>query len=204
MAQLHGILDYETIGQDVFTAPIVNCAYYIFDWERFISNPYTFEELIDKIQFVKFNVYEQVKAGYSFKKEDLDWWNEHENKKKQLKITGDEKSVTEFTQIFYDYFKTTKIFRWWSRSNTFDPILLHRNFRDFSSRESLDFILPFWLIRDIRTYIDTQFGFKNKYNGFCPMDDVEEWKRVFIEHNPIHDVAADILRLQKIERSIHL
>jgi hypothetical protein len=200
------VLDYETIGQDIFTIPVVNCAYFIFDWDRFVSdNPYTFEELIKDIQFAKFNIYKQVKEdGYSFKKEDLKWWNDHLEKKKQLDIDGSEITIEEFTKKFYDYVYGHTIFRWWSRSNTFDPILLHRNFRDFSSRESLDFILPFWLVRDIRTYIDTQFQFKNKVNGFCPIDDIEEWKRKFIEHNPIHDIAADILRIQKIERSIHL
>lgn len=113
-------------------------------------------------------------------------------------------SVSDFVHQLEDYLKPCKITRWWSRSNTFDPILLHRNFRDHYTREALDKVLPYWKVRDIRTYIDTQFNFKNKVNGFCPMDDEQEWNRIFIPHNSIHDVAADILRMQRIERTINM
>lgn len=202
--QAHFILDYETIGQDVFTAPTVNCSYYIFDWDRFTSdNPYTFQELVEKINFRKFKIRPQIDAGRSYKKRDIEWWMGNEKAKQQLVPSDEDITVERFCFDIETYLKGAKIFRWWSRSNTFDPILLHRDFMEFSSREVLDSILPFWLIRDIRTYIDTQFQFKNKVNGFCPIDDKEEWKRIFVEHNSVHDVAADILRLQKIERTIN-
>lgn len=202
----HFILDYETLGQDVFKVPVVNCSYFIFDWDRFTSdNPYTFNELIKSIRFDKMNVEDQVKRGYSFQKRDLDWWLEQgAEARKQIKPSENDISVGKFVNNLYDYVKGTRIQRWWSRSNTFDPILLHRNFADFLSREKLDEILPYWLVRDVRTYIDTQFQFKNKVNGFIPIDDEELWNKHFIQHNSVHDVAADILRMQRIERTIHL
>jgi hypothetical protein len=205
---IHFILDYETLGQDVFSAPVVNCSYYKFDWDRFTSdNPYTFNELIKEIQFDKMNVEEQVKQGYKIERDSLDWWKDQgEEALKQIKPSDQDISVHQFVQNLYDYLKNTKVSYWWSRSNTFDPILLHRNFRDHMSREMLDFVLPYWLVRDTRTYIDTNFQFKlkPKENGFIPIDDHDLWNKHFIKHNSIHDVAADILRLQKIERSIHL
>jgi hypothetical protein len=206
LRKLHFILDYETIGQDVFKAPVVNCAYYLFDWERFTSdNPYTFQELIGEIRQDKFKIREQIEdGGYSYKRDDLEFWKQNPIAYEQLRPTPQDISVEDFTTRLYDYVIGNKVVRWWSRSNTFDPILLHRNFLDFSSREKLDFILPYWLVRDIRTYIDTQFQFQNKKNGFCPIDDEGEWNRIFVAHNSIHDVAADILRIQKIERAIHL
>lgn len=205
MSNLHFILDYETLGQDVFSVPVVNCSYYIFDWDRFTSdNPYTFNELIKDIRFDKMNIKEQVDSGYTFKMRDLMWWKDQgEEAMKQLRPSPQDISVSQFVRNLYDYCKNTKISYWWSRSNTFDPILLHRNFRDHMDRESLDFILPFWLVRDTRTYIDTSFQFKLKKNGFIPIDDHDMWNKHFIKHNSIHDLAADILRLQRIERTTH-
>ncbi len=204
MQQPHFILDYETIGQDVFCIPVVNCAYFVFDWARFTSDkPYTFGELIKSIRQDKFKLKEQMTdEGCRYKKRDLDWWMSHPEAKKQIIPSDADISVKEFTRNIVDYLKDVKVFRWWSRSNTFDPILLHRNFNDHSDRDELDKVLPFWLIRDVRTYIDTQFDFKLKKNGFCPIDDEDLWNKHFQAHNSIHDVAADILRLQKIERSI--
>jgi hypothetical protein len=150
-------------------------------------------------------VAEQVEAGYRFHQRDLEWWTEQgPEAKRQIRPSKENDiSVSQFVENVYEYLKNTKISYWWSRSNTFDPILLHRNFKDFSSRERLDFILPYWLVRDIRTYIDAQFQFKLKKNGFIPIDDHELWNKHFIKHNSVHDVAADILRLQRIERTIH-
>lgn len=199
------ILDYETIGQDVFNIPVVNCSYYIFDWTRFTSNnPYTFDELINDIQFDKFNVEEQHKAGYRVTKDGMKWWKDQSKAAlEQVMPSDSDISIVEFTDRFIKYLGQCKIDRWWSRSNTFDPILLHRNFKDHSSRTLLDKVLPFWKVRDIRTYIDTRYDFKSVHNNFCPIDDQEEWKRIFVEHNSVHDVAADILRLQRIERVIN-
>jgi hypothetical protein len=65
------------MGQDVFTVPVINCAYFVFDWDRFTSdNPYSFNELIKEIRQDKFDFVEQVDLGYKFKKRDLDWWME--------------------------------------------------------------------------------------------------------------------------------
>jgi hypothetical protein len=203
----HFILDFETIGQDVFQVPIVNCSYYIFDWDRFTSNnPYTFNELIKEIKFAKFNVQQQVEEdGCVFHKQDLQWWmDQGPEARKQIKPSEDDITVAKFVEKIYGYCKATKTKRWWSRSNTFDPILLHRCFRHHGHRGKLDEVLPYWNVRDIRTYIDTQFQFQNRKNAFCPIDDEELWNKYFIAHNSVHDVAADILRMQRIERSIHV
>lgn len=202
----HFILDFETIGQDVFTAPIVNCSYYTFDWSRFSSdNPYTFEELVTSIRLDKMQLEPQIKEdGYVYKKRDIDWWMEQGPvARKQIMPSANDIPVSQFVTNIISYLQKTKLKYWWSRSNTFDPILLHRAFRDHATREQLDEVLPYWRVRDIRTYIDTQFNFELKKNGFCPMDDEAEWAKVFTPHNSIHDLAADILRIQRIERAIN-
>ena len=47
----HLIFDFETLGQDVFEIPVLDCSYMIFDWDRFTSdNPYTLNELVSLAQ----------------------------------------------------------------------------------------------------------------------------------------------------------
>jgi hypothetical protein len=62
--------------------------------------------------------------------------------------------------------------------------------------------IPFWRVRDTRTYIDASFDFSTK-NGFVPIADEEYWNNNFKAHDSVHDVAADILRLQTIHRAQH-
>lgn len=205
----HFIFDFETIGQDVFCIPIVNCAYYVFDWDRFISDkPYTFNELVNEIKFSKLNIRHQIEQyKYKYNKRDIDWWmGLPEKVRSQLKPQPDDLTLSQFSIQVYQYLKREgKLTRWWSRSNTFDPIIMQRAFQDSGTgRDKMDEVLKFWLVRDIRTYIDTQFDFGPIKNGFCPIDDEALWAKHFEEHNSIHDLAADILRLQKIERTIKL
>ena len=58
----------------------------------------------------------------------------------------------------------------------------------------------FWRVRDTRTFIDAKFNFSTK-NGFVPVADTEYWEAAFEEHNSIHDISADIMRLQAIHRA---
>ena len=60
--------------------------------------------------------------------------------------------------------------------------------------------LPFWKIRDIRTFIDTKLNYPKK-NGFIPIQDEQLWSKSFVEHNSSWDVLADVLRMQAILRA---
>lgn len=211
MSELHFILDFEAFGQDPITCPIINCSMYMFDWSRFTSpKPYTFEELVDDVFQVKVSVADQIKNyGYKINKKDIDWWDEQgPAAKREIAPSKDDVTLEQFLEVIMDYVSTQrdgrKLQRWWSRSNCYDPVILQRTVNHFNKRDEMEKLLPFWLLRDTRTYIDTRFDFKNKKNGFCPYDDEAEWNRVFVKHNSKHDVAADILRIQKIERTIHL
>lgn len=202
---LHFILDYETLGQSIFKAPLVNCSYFIFDWDRFTSEtPYTFNELVKNISFRKFNIKTQIQSGYKYKTKDVEWWEGlGSDVSKQLKPSSDDILVEKFVKELYNELKDINIKKWWSRANCFDPCLLQRSFEEYMSNDHLNEILPFWKVRDVRTYIDSKFDMSAKKTAFCPIEDEEIWAKYFIEHNSIHDVAADILRIQKIERTIH-
>ena len=71
---------------------------------------------------------------------------------------------------------------------------------DCDRHHSLNEYLMFWRVRDTRTFIDAKFDFKTK-NGFVPVSDEAYWSEAFKEHDSIHDIAADILRLQAIHRA---
>ena len=71
--------------------------------------------------------------------------------------------------------------------------------RDTGRTIELNQYLPYYNVRDIRTYIDAKFDFKGK-NNIVPLADEEYWNEAFVAHNSSHDVAADILRLQTIYR----
>lgn len=202
----HFLLDFETLGTDTNTCCIVDCSYVTFDWNRFTSeNPYTFTELIDSIVRAKVSVEDQIK-NYGFKVEQstLDWWKQQDKKVlAKIKPSSEDILLETFMDDLLEYLDKDKIFRWWSRSNTFDPMILSRIAKRLNRMDDLNKILPHWNVRDTRTYIDAKFSFKNKVNGFIPMKDGDKWNSMFEQHNSIHDVAADVLRLQTLTRFEH-
>jgi hypothetical protein len=197
------IFDLETIGPNVYACPIVDMAYATFDWGRFIDDPYSFEELVtDTVKTMKVSVKDQMdNYGCSFKKKDVEWWEKlPEHARKKLKPTPNDLTVVDFCDSLLEYLRQqTHIEYWWSRGNTFDPIVLWR-FMNAEQTTLIDQYLKFWKVRDIRTHIDAKFDFSVK-TGFNPVIDEDYWEKAFVAHDSTHDVAADILRLQAIYRA---
>lgn len=175
---------------------------YVFDWDRFVTNPYTFEELVLDTKFVKLNVQDQVKNyGYVIEKSSIEFWQALPFEvKRQIQPKKDDVTIPIFCENVVEYLKGKQIKYWWSRSNTFDPVILYRTFNDANMTTQLNELLKYWTVRDTRTYYDAKFDFKIKHNGFVPIDDADLWNKTFEKHNSIHDVAAEVLRLQKIVR----
>lgn len=199
----HLILDFETLGQDVFEIPMLDCSYVVFDWDRFTSdNPYTLEELVDLARKDKLEMAHQVREhGAKYTQRDLDWWlSQSDDAKKVLKPSSADVRVEDFINNFIDYLKSAgKINYWWTRSNTFDPIILQRWAKIVGRRAEVEELLKFWTVRDTRTWIDAKLNFP-KQNGFIPLADEEYWNKTFVKHDSRYDIAADILRLQTIAR----
>ena len=196
------IIDFETIGQNVEKCPIVDAAWTTFEWDRFLEDPYSFEELTSKVEVAKFSIKDQVNRGYSFKKDDLAWWDQQSDEaKRKLSPSKNDLTVEQFCAIMLEYLREEgKIEYWWSRGNTFDPILIERVFRDTNQILLFYEYLRWWRVRDIRTWIDAKFNFTTR-SGFIPVEDEEYWNEVFVGHDSTHDVAADIMRLQAIYRA---
>lgn len=197
------ILDFETIGQCSRLAPAIDCSYTTFVWERFLEEPYSFNELISTIKKSKLSIQEQVtNYDFSYKKEDLDWWMQQAPEVKQhIKPRADDLTIPQFIEEVISYLrKSEKISYWWSRANGFDPVILDHLSMSVSKDKFLNEYIPYWKVRDTRTFIDAKFNFTTK-NGFCPVADQEWWESNFKAHDSTHDVAADILRLQSIHRA---
>ena len=199
----HFILDFETLGQDVFQIPMLDCSYVAFDWDRFTSdNPYTLEELVSLAQKDKLKMAHQVRDhGAKYFQRDIDWWmSQSESAKKVLKPSSSDIQVEEFIDNFIVYLKgKDKINYWWSRSNTFDPIILQRWATVVGRQNEIGELLKFWSVRDTRTWIDAKLNFPKK-NGFVPLSDEAYWNETFVQHDSRFDIAADILRMQTITR----
>ena len=200
----HFIIDFETIGQNVMRCPIIDAAYIAFDWDRFNGDPYSFEELTSLVKTDKFDVKDQVGRGCSFKDSDLAWWQQQSKEaKRKLKPSTNDLTIEEFSANIFKYLRDVgKIEYWWSRGNTFDPVLLERVMNQLDQHLLMNEYLRWWRIRDVRTWIDAKFNFSTK-SGFVPVSDVEYWENTFIGHDSTHDVAADVLRLQAIHRAEH-
>lgn len=203
MSKLHFILDFETMGQDVFRIPILDCSYMVFDWDRFITvNPYSLIELVENAKRDKVNVKEQCEVyGAKFTVRDLEWWMSQGNEaKKVLNPSKDDVSVGIFIDRFISYIENKTIGYWWTRANTFDPLVLQRWATIVGKFDTITQHLSPWLVRDTRTFIDAKFNFP-KVNGFVPVSDEQYWNKTFIKHDSRFDIAADILRLQAICRA---
>lgn len=200
----HFIFDYETLGQSVFSCPIIDCAYLVYDFDRFLSdNPYSFEELIAIIQHDKVSVEDQTSNyGYKIEKSTLEWWGQQSAEvRARIKPKANDMSLREHFVEFTNYiYKEGPIKAWWSRANTFDPIIAQRIARDLQMDQVYSQGLPYSLVRDTRTFIDAKTNFAKNMNSFIPARDEARWNKLFQQHNCVHDIAADVLRMQALLR----
>lgn len=198
------ILDFETIGQNIHQLPAIDVSYATFDWDRFCNQPYSFHELVNQVVVKrKLSIEDQVKThGCSYKESDLQWWMEQPKEvRSNIKPTQNDLTLEVFFTDLINYLQRQgEISHWWSRANTFDPVILDRLAWKVGKNFALDEYLKYWAVRDTRTWIDAKFNFPKK-NGFVPISDEEYWNNNFKAHDSAHDVAADILRLQAIHRA---
>lgn len=196
------IIDFETMGKKATKCAVIDCSVMIFDWERFSSNPYTTNSIVETKRF-KLSVADQVKNyGWEIEKSTLQFWEEQEPEvRAKIAPKKDDLTVKEFVKLFHEFLvESPKIDYWWSRSNTFDPIILSRLFEAEDKLLHLEEYLKYWRVRDTRTHIDAKLDYP-KENGFVPLTDTDKWNKVFKKHDSSWDVLADVLRLQQIFRA---
>lgn len=204
MANKHFIFDMETMGQDTQKCVLLDCSYVVFDWDVFYADGYTFRELEGLVKRAKFDVQHQVKDhGYVIEKSTLEWWkSQSASVRDKIQPSSEDVTLARFLEDLGDYLEDTAgtLKYWWSRSNAFDPVILWRLTDNLINSGKAAKHLSHWKIRDTRTFIDAKTNFCLDHNGFIPVEDEEEWNRVFQKHNSSHDIIADILRLQTLVR----
>lgn len=195
-------LDFETLGRNVYNSAIIDCSAVIVDTDRMLTDPYNLDSL-SLIKRFKLSVKNQVdKYDWVVYKDTVQFWETvSDAAKKHITPKKSDLTVEEFTAQFVAFLDASpKVDYWWTRSNTFDPVLLWRIFDSVNGYYTLNERLPYWRIRDMRTYIDAKLDFPKK-NGFVPIKDEALWTKSFVEHDSSWDVLADVLRMQAIIRA---
>lgn len=197
-------IDCETFGNNPADCAVIDVSVVTANPDIFISkSPYTFEQLVSSARRYKLDVKDQLK-NYKYKVDPAtaQFWAKQDKtvRAKTMPQEGD-LSVSSFVKQFLDDINSDEeIGCWWSRRTAFDPAIIHRLMRTVPGAfEEFEKKLRWWNIRDTVSFIDGKLNFPKK-NDFCPLTDTVEWDKQFKKHDSIHDVCADVLRLQTIAR----
>jgi hypothetical protein len=191
------IFDFETLSQKPANGVVVSFAMINYSDQRFISMPYEYDELVEKAQFIKFNVADQVKSyNRKIEKSTLEWWDQqNEEAKKQLKPSGTDRSIADLYNFVVQNTHIHNLKRVYTRRNTFDPIFMSSIMEATGNPEPYDW----WLVRDTISFIDgLTIGSDDIRNNFIP----DGLKDKFVAHDPRHDIAMDIMRMQTLIQAV--
>jgi len=186
------IYDFETLATgDPRTGTVLSLGMLSYERGRFLTNPYEYEELVDKASYYKFDVADQVKRfGRVIEKDTLEWWKSQKEPeaKAVLKPSAFDIKIDELLSKIEDEYPMTQFEQVFTRGNRFDPEFL-------TSICGKD---PFywWAIRDTRSYIDGFLYGTNVRNDFVPEGLAEK----FVKHDARHDVAMDVMRMQYLHQ----
>lgn len=190
------IYDFETLSQDQNKGVVISLALLSYTESRFVSNPYTYEELLSNCKKLKFNVEDQVNThGRTISKETLGWWkNQNKEAQKQLVPLDTDVFIDALHGFLIDNIDLKNHKKAFTRGNTFDPIFLDSLLKDCGKTNPMH-----WgSIRDTRSYIEgMSFGSKLN-NNYMP----EGLQEKFIAHDPCHDISLDVMRMQTLAQMI--
>lgn len=190
------IYDFETLSQNTRDGVVVSFAMLPFSEKRYTTNPYTYEELLSNCVYIKFDTVEQIqKYGRKVSKSTLEWWqSQGEAARKQLQPSSSDQSITTLYKFIATHCDTRQLKKSYSRGNTFDTVFLENIMTDTGSPQ------PFYwaTTRDTRSMIEGMSFGMNLNNAYMPDGLAEK----FIKHNPCHDIAMDVMRMQLLAQAI--
>jgi hypothetical protein len=190
------IYDFETLSQDTQKGVVTSFALLSFSENRYISNPYTYEELVESCAYIKFDVEEQVRSfKRTMSKQTVDWWAEQgAEAKKQISPSSEDVSIRDLYKFLCDNIDLKNHKKAYTRGNTFDPIFLDSILKQCNLSNPMH-----WrTIRDTRSMIEGMSFGMNLDNGFTPGELVNK----FVKHDPRHDIAMDVMRMQLLAQAI--
>lgn len=188
------IYDFETLAQ-TGNAVVTSMGLLSFSESRYVENPYTFDELVSLSRYIKFDVSEQVKTYNRHVDQDTVMWWSKQSKEARKQILPSDKDVSivalyEFLLKNGNCADNKKVY---TRGLNFDSIIMDSVLRDCNQ------VTPFhWgNMRDTKSMIDGLAYGSNLKNTFIPPGIT-----TFEQHNPQHDVAMDVMRMQFLVRSM--
>lgn len=190
------IYDFETLSQNPINGAIVSLAILSFNFEKLRTNSYTYETLLNDTYFFKFDVREQVeKFDRIIEQSTLDWWQQQDKEAlKKLKPSKDDVSIKQLVPFFKNAVaRPEKIKTYFTRNNTFDPVILYSISNYFNQPMPHDW----WKIRDTKSFIDGLTYGAGIRDSFIPPD----CENKYVKHDPVHDVVLDVMRLQVLLNS---
>lgn len=191
------IFDFETLSTDPADGAALSLAMLNFYPGRFTTMPYTYAMLLEKTQFIKFDVADQAKNyGRKIQKDTLEWWGkQNAEAQKQIQPSSDDKSIKDL-YAFFAVNKATNLKKVFTRRNTFDPIFMNSLMKATKNPSPYDW----WLVRDTISYIEGLSHGVDMRNDFIP-DGLEA---LFVKHDPRHDIVMDVMRMQTLVRAVEL
>ena len=181
------MFDIETLDAES-TAVVLSASIIHFD----LSVQYTYEQLLEKALFVKFDAQAQVALGRSVDRGTLDWWaTQHDYvKKTSLAVTGADLSpidgINAIKQYIAKYPEKDQTF--WSRGSL-DQMCIDSLCKSVKQ----DLIAPYFVWRDVRTAVDLLC--ETGKGGYADIVHPTFQRHNVIKHHPTHDCALDIMML---------
>lgn len=188
------MFDIETLGVESTTV-ILSAGIIYFDPD--VDDDMSYEELVQRGLFVKFDAGEQIKHyDRTMTKSTLDWWSRQGEYQKQTNFDRDPEhdlTVVDGFAAMHKYInKYMKGRKWdaeiiWARGSL-DQMAID----SLALRSGLEPIAPFNRWRDVRTAVDLLTG---STNGYCEISNFSYDDS--IKHHPVHDCALDVLMLMR-------
>jgi hypothetical protein len=186
------IIDFETLSQNPINGALVSCALLTFEMDILLVNGYTYEKLLSKVEYFKFEVKSQVTNwNRRIDPKTLEWWKQQsKDALDSIKPSEEDKQLTEFIPWLVSHFNRDKLDYIFSRNNTFDPVIIQ------SICSDLNLPLPYdwWKIRDTKSFIMGLTYTANIKDNFIPA----EAENKYVTHDPRHDVVLDVMRMQTL------
>ncbi len=188
------MFDIETLGVESTTV-VLSAGIVYFDPNE--DDELSYEDLVARGLFVKFNAKEQVtEYSRTITKSTLDWWGKQGKWQQQTSLDPDadnDLTVVDGFKVLHKYInKYLKGKSWeteimWARGSL-DQMAID----SLANKAGVDPIAPFNRWRDVRTAVDMLTG---STNGYCKVADLD-WDKV-AKHHPVHDCALDALMLMR-------
>jgi len=182
------ILDVETLGTSDASI-VLSAAFLHFN----VTEDETYEQMVEKTLYIKFDVAEQKEKGRKADKKTLEWWQKQPEYVRSLCLTPSKKDVTVADGIkqIKDYINkyAKKEFFVWARGS-----LDQRVMENLCQTFELEPIADYNMFMDVRTAIRMTKETSN-IRGYCELP--EQFKHIQMQaHNPIDDVIRDVLMLK--------